>query len=254
MLVRAMTYNIRGGLDLAGRPAWEAVAEVIEGARADVVGLQEVYQGHRRVHGLAQPAWFVQRLGLHSAYLITLRWGGCFLPGKRWGRGPLQLLPYVVHPHWGQAAYGTLLLSRWPITVIEERMLPALREQRGALVAAVEYEGQRLGVVHTHLGLYPKTRMHAAAIVAEIAASLPPPWLVLGDLNDKADSRSLAPLLSRPFLCDAGPEAPTFRAPTPRRKIDYILVHSSAQVVRAEVMLVGPSDHFAVVADIRWPD
>src|SRR5689334_20283829 len=42
--MRIMTYNIRGGLGVDGRRSIARIGRVIQGAAADVIGLQEVHQ------------------------------------------------------------------------------------------------------------------------------------------------------------------------------------------------------------------
>ncbi|CAO0827444.1 hypothetical protein SMICM17S_01865 [Streptomyces microflavus] len=57
------------------------------------------------------------------------------------------------------------------------------------------------------------------------------PKVLLGDFNAEPGAPELAPLWAE--LTDAGPEAPTFPAQDPVKRIDYVVMSKTAQVRRA---------------------
>ena len=139
--LRIMSWNIHGMRGRDGRSDPERVALVIEEARADVAGLQEV--GALGGPGeLLDPAGTLARLtGLAQAYGLTELRGG--------------------YP------YGNCILSRHPITATRSYDLSvAGREKRGCLRADVDLGGSSLHVFNCHLGLDRRERRRQAAQLA----------------------------------------------------------------------------------------
>jgi endonuclease/exonuclease/phosphatase family metal-dependent hydrolase len=227
-----MTFNIQSGLrGLAG------VADVIRQAQPDIVALQEVDLGSQRASGLNQAAVLAQRTGLeyHAHFRTTDLYGG---------------------------AYGIALLSRFPLEALAQYPLPVPRgaEPRTVVHALMRVHGREVSVYLTHLIRRPfngDIRLRQSALIANLLAKDPRPKLLMGDLNDGPDSRTVR--LLRRELTDVfaatgkGPDG-TYPLPlpfSPTLRIDYVLACGAFEPLRSTVLRVGASDHYPVIADVR---
>jgi endonuclease/exonuclease/phosphatase family metal-dependent hydrolase len=244
----------------------EAIAATLAEVGPDVCGLQEVWEadGHNLAGALAA------RLGMH--------WCWAAAGGSRDSQGDEVLI-------------GNAILSRWPITAHAEMHLPTadIAGDRVALHARIAAPGGALPMFTTHLSYQPgasRVRVEQVRRLAEFMAAQPDgdyPPVVTGDLNADPGSdelRLLGGLLTTPsvpglVLLDAwryaDPADPGFTwdrrngyqadSMIPDSRIDYILVglprqgRGQVQSARlagdAPVDGVWPSDHFAVVTDLR---
>jgi endonuclease/exonuclease/phosphatase family metal-dependent hydrolase len=124
--IRFLTYNIHKccGLDRRERP--DRIVEVLREVNADVIALQEVLSipGDR---DRDQAEFIATELGFRS----------CFGENRRLNGG----------------AYGNLLLSRFPLSAIQNHDITTRRrEQRGCLRADIELPGTTLHVFNVHMG------------------------------------------------------------------------------------------------------
>ena len=233
--LRVMTFNIESGLR-----GLEGVAEVIRTAHPDVVALQEVDLGSRRAGGLDQTAVLAERAGLpyHAHFRTTDLYGG---------------------------AYGIALLSRFPLEALAQYPLPVPSgaEPRTVAHALMRVAGREVSVYLTHLIRRPfnsEARMRQSALIAAMIAKDPRPKLLMGDLNDDPDSRTVR--LLRRGLTDVvaasgqGSEG-TFPLPLPfssALRIDYVFACDAFVPLRSAVLHVEASDHYPVIADVRLKD
>ncbi|XXF77348.1 endonuclease/exonuclease/phosphatase family protein [Myxococcaceae bacterium GXIMD 01537] len=229
--VRVMTFNIQS----AAR-GLEGVAEAIRAAAPDIVALQEVDVGSRRAQGLDQVAELAARTGLtyHAHFRTTQLHGG---------------------------AYGVALLSRFPIEGSEQHDLPVPdgSEPRTLAHGVLRVGGREVSVYATHLSRRPfnaRTRMLQSVAILGVLAKDARPKLLLGDLNDDPDSRPVR-LLRRELMdvfatTGQGP-AGTYPLPLflPTLRIDYVLADGAFAPRGSQVLRVGASDHFPVVADLH---
>ncbi len=233
--LRVMTFNIE-----SGARGLDGVAEVIRGARPDIVALQEVDLGSSRAGGLDQTAVLAERAGLpyHAHFRTTDLYGG---------------------------AYGIALLSRFPLEALEQYPLPVPQgaEPRTVVHALMQVAGREISVYLTHLIRRPfneEARVRQSALIAALLAKDPRPKLLMGDLNDDPGSHAVR-LLSRALTDVAvasgqGLEG-TFPLPlpfSPALRIDYVLACDAFVPVRSAVLHVGASDHYPVIADLRLKD
>jgi endonuclease/exonuclease/phosphatase family metal-dependent hydrolase len=230
--LRVMTFNIQSGLR-----GLDGVAEVIRGASPDIVALQEVDRGSRRAGGLDQAAVLAERTGLtyHAHFRTTDLYGG---------------------------AYGIALLSRFPLEALAQYPLPVPHgaEPRTVAHALMRVGGREVSVYVTHLIRQPfngDARMRQSAVIAGLLERDPRPKLLMGDLNDWPDSRTVR--LLRRELTDVfaasgqGPDG-TYPLPlpfSPAMRIDYVLTCDAFVPLRSTVLRVGASDHYPIVADVR---
>ncbi len=260
--LRLLTWNVwwRFGPWERRQPAIEATLARID---ADVVALQEVWS---EVDGPDQAGLLAERLGCHHA----------FAPGF----------------DDGAVGFGLAVLSRWPIAAHEARPLPSLPgvdELRVVLRAEIDGPRGRFEVYTTHLNWrYDQSdvrqlQVKALAEMVGEADGRTYPAIVCGDLNADpvADEirmltgRAAVPVPRLVFLdaWEVAGEGPGYtwsnanpfaaRDLEPERRIDYVLVgwpkeRGAGHVVAAAVEGVDPvdgvhpSDHYAVLAELRY--
>ncbi|WP_240224766.1 endonuclease/exonuclease/phosphatase family protein [Rheinheimera hassiensis] len=242
--LRVMTYNVHSCIGLDGKVDIERVARVIAQANPDVVALQELDVGRDR------------SLGLDQAQLIARY---------------LQM-EFHFHPamHMEEERYGDAILTRLPLRLIKAGPLPGLAdkpklEPRGAIWAAVEFNGQEVQIINTHLGLQPRERL------AQIDCLLGKDWLghpdcrgpvvLCGDLNAQPNSqvcRRIAAQLqdSQTVLAQHRP-AGTFPSRFAALRIDHIFVSQAVAVTAITIpgsqLAKVASDHLPLLAQLRIP-
>jgi endonuclease/exonuclease/phosphatase family metal-dependent hydrolase len=260
--LRVATWNVwwRFGPWQERQPA---IAETLRGLDADVVALQEVWDVQ---DGLGQPEALADTLGYEYVFAAGF--------------------------DDGDASFGNAILSRWPIAASDSRPLPttpSTDEFRVALKAEVDGPRGRFEVYTTHLNWrYDESHVRQAQVrtLAEFVAeskgrSFPP--IVCGDFNAEPDSDEIRMLTGRAavpverlVLVDAWDVAGdgagfTWSNDNPfaardleaDRRIDYVLLgwrkaRGAGHVVDARVAAIDPidgvypSDHYAVVAELRY--
>ena len=257
-MVRAMTWNLwwRFG------PRWEdrqpAIRSTLERLRPDVLALQEVWAGD----GTTQADELAAALGMHAVF----------------GSPSYPTAP--------QDDLGIAVLSRWPILDHEALVMPARHRSWDPVVLCVrvDHPAGPLPIVAACLDFgvpYTDDRIAQGAFVADLATDPrfdgPCPVLLMGDLNAAVESPVLRPVRDR--LTDAWtagggaadaitlpsthPSAPLEAGPEmvdqridhiffrPGREDQHVLVEG-VRLAGEAVEGVFPSDHRAVVADLRW--
>lgn len=228
VVVRVLSYNIKGFGSLFGRTHISDVAKVIRDANADIVGLQEVHQRTWQSRRRDQAAELEQETGL------KLYFGRSFGDDK--------------------TAYGNALLTRGDVIDAHVEPLPGKGEQRTLLVSTIELDGLRLHAYVTHLAAWGrfgrKTRLMQAQAVHERTSRSELPYVLMGDFNSSPTSAELrvfhdTDLVSSCFIGDVV----THRAT--RSCLDYIFVDTGWMIRNSEVLPHGPSDHWPLVADLE---
>lgn len=238
--IKVMTYNIHhanppskekeGTIDL------QAVAEVINKARPDLVALQELDVNNSRAGLDVNEAKELGRLtGMNYFFSRAISFQG--------------------------GAYGVGVLSRLPIKDTMRYELPVPpgvhAETRALCVIKVQLpEGKELLFGSTHLDQHrdDATRVLQARTIADVVRSFSLPFIIGGDFNAGPDSRPLALLdsvLTRSCTSDCPLTIPT---ENPRITIDYVLYTPAARFESLGVHSIREtyaSDHLPVVADIR---
>lgn len=238
MGLRVVTYNIHHGVGLDGRLDLDRIARVLERARPDLIGLQEVDRHFSPRSGhLDQGRWLAERLGMHVVF------------GANIDRDP----PGPGRPRRG---YGSAVLSRYPVEGSEHRLLAREpgTERRGVVSVRVTASGRPLTFCTTHLEHKSRgLRRRQAGEVLDLLASGPPTAVVVGDLNATERSAELRVLyreLHDAWRAAGTGDGHTHRSDRPRRRIDYVLHTPDLSAERVHVTGGEGSDHLAVVADL----
>lgn len=238
MRLRVVSWNVHSWVGTDRRDDPERIADVLAELDADVIGLQEVDWRTSRPDGLDPFALVAERVGMTA------------IPGPN------------LSDERGE--YGNGLLTRLPVEGVEPLDLshPA-REPRGAIDAQLRYEGARVRVLVTHLGL---DRAERSAQLGRLADRLDSDSrgdedevrLLLGDLNEWLPARRIhAPLVPRHFASRYS--ARSFPTTLPLLHLDRILVDPEPSFAALRVHRAGAagraSDHLPLVLDVEWaPD
>lgn len=242
--LRVMTYNVHSCIGMDGKVDVERIARVIAQANPDVVALQELDVGKQR------------SLGLDQAQLIA----------------HYLEMEFHFHPamHMEEERYGDAILTHLPLQLVKADALPGLAdkpklEPRGAMWVTVEFHGQQINIVNTHLGLLARERM------AQINALLGKDWLghpncqdpviFCGDLNAQPSSdvcRRIGEQLqdAQTVMPDHRPKG-TFSSRFPAVRIDHVFISKGLDVTSIETpgshLARIASDHLPLVAQVRIP-
>ncbi len=161
---RIATYNTHKCRGMDGRIRPHRVADVLRELDADVIALQEVasLSGGRREQDQAR--YLADAVGYEYHIGETRKWRG--------------------------AAYGNVLLSRFPVKDVEVYDLTASRrEPRGCIRCDLEVApGKIVHVFNVHLGTgYIERRKQAGLLVSRdvlLSPRLKHPRLIIGDFNE----------------------------------------------------------------------
>ncbi len=223
--VRMVSYNVHvGGVSQDGTYDPDEIADVLRAEHPDVVWLSEVDRG-----------WLVD--GDHD-----------ILPELAHDLGMTYVFAPASGPDWGDA-----VLSRYPVTVVDQRALPDAGALTGAQALAVTIrigEGQRLGLVGTHLQTradnvtVPVAQSAAVARMARDLHAEGTPVVVTGDLNAAPGSPSLAPL-DRALKDGLRRFRPVLTSPAdhPTEQLDQVYLAGAVRVDRLDVVSTTASDH-----------
>jgi endonuclease/exonuclease/phosphatase family metal-dependent hydrolase len=255
--MRVMTFNLRFENEVDGDNAWrlrrELVAGLIERYRPDLLGTQE---------GTASMLdWLAGRLEgyrLHAPANRVLdensQYPSLFYRSDRFGLRAGQ-------DRWLSETPEQHLSKGWDSAF--PRMLSWAR------LAELD-SGRELVAIVTHLDhIGPLARVNQARLVAGFAAGQPEPVLVMGDFNDTPGSATHDALtgesaaLRDTWQALAQPEdleqhtAHRFDGVGRKGRLDWILLDSGFEALAVEIVrdhAAGrwPSDHFPVLARLRW--
>ncbi|MHB1037967.1 MAG: endonuclease/exonuclease/phosphatase family protein [Pirellulales bacterium] len=220
--LRVGTFNIHSGRDQEGRFDLDRTAESLR--ELDLVGLNEVRGAFAWQEG-NQAELLGAKLGLAWLFAPTER---RFLRDD-FGNGLLSNRPLIC---W----------RRLPLATVEGR------GYRNAVLIELRHQSETIRVLLTHVDRGGDRSSHLATIT-DWYLSLPPPAILMGDLNTTAREPALVKLLAVPGIRDPLREARVKDRP---ERIDWILTRGLV-TVRAGVRNNGASDHPAVWAELELP-
>ncbi|MGH2787016.1 MAG: endonuclease/exonuclease/phosphatase family protein [Actinomycetota bacterium] len=213
---RVATYNIRHCRGLDGAIDIDRIARTIVATGAGFIALQEVDRNLPRSGNVDQPYLLSAATGLEFVFWPTLRRGGGEYGVAVAAADPLETKYHPLPGHYDEEARAAIV-ARWA----------------GITIVAV------------HLAQQKPARGPQIAAVARLAAKLPWPVVVLGDLN--APRRELRPLIHAGF--DPGPRVRS-RPGRGRPQIDYVLTGPSLSTARLWTVPADGSDHLPIVAEL----
>jgi endonuclease/exonuclease/phosphatase family metal-dependent hydrolase len=154
--------------------------------------------------------------------------------------------------------YGNAIFTSLPVVSTENRALPnpISAEPRGCLVATLEWQGRKIEVMNTHLGLNGQERLaQAEAIAARLGDN---PVILAGDMNEHITAPGMQVLTQKlrdTFEKNTGDLRATIPVQRPVRRIDFILVSNdweilSFEIIQNETSSVA-SDHLPCIAKIN---
>ena len=229
-----MTYNIHVGVGMDKKLDLQRIADVINAARPDLVGLQEVDRGVKRTEGKDEIAELAAMTQMKYAFAPNLDYQG----GK----------------------YGVAILSRFPIKNTEHRMFDNKREaeRRGMLRIEVEIDRKTVNFVTTHLDYqFEDGRLFETEQMLKFLQNVKGPLIVVADLND-VPTGSAYKLMRTKFhdawiTSGAKTDGFSYPADKPVKRIDHIFF-GTADRIRARkswVIETLASDHIPVMAELE---
>ncbi|CAH0345346.1 endonuclease/exonuclease/phosphatase family protein [Bacillus sp. CECT 9360] len=234
--VEVMSYNIHHAEGVDGVLDLDRIARIIEESDAKIIGLQEV-DNHwsERSDFQDQAKWLAERLGMFYVY------------GANLDREPLK----EGEP---RRQYGTAILSKYPILHSENHPLTKIgnTEQRGLLEATINVKGNHLHFYNTHLALTSAEREIQIREINDIAGQAKGPKIIMGDLNATPESKEMQ-LINTNYkdVFAETPEAYTYPAKNPTKRIDYIFTSDDIEANDVEVIKTLASDHLPLTAEIE---
>jgi len=271
--VTVMTWNIWWRFGPRWRDRQPGILETITRLRPDVVALQEVWGTPEST----QADELAAALGMHAVFASPSYPPAPGSDPRTTGGGEED----------EEVDLGIAVLSRWPIIDHAEVTMPARHRAWDpvTLTLRVDHPAGPLPVIATCMDYgvaYSDDRIAQAALMADLATDPardgPCPVLLMGDLNAAADSPVLRPigdvLVDSWAVGNGDPAAVTLPSTHPSapleagpqlvdQRIDHVFFrpgHEDQQVLVEGVALaagdavegVFPSDHRAVVVDLRW--
>jgi endonuclease/exonuclease/phosphatase family metal-dependent hydrolase len=228
--IQVVSWNIRKCRGLDGRRDPGRIARALAGFGSDIVALQEA--DHRLgKRPAALPEWLID--AETDLRVVDARQ---FDGSIGWHGNAVLIGPRVICDQ------------------IHALHLPGI-EPRGALVADLSVETQKLRIVATHLGLLRRSRnAQLVAIRTHLATLAPCPTVIIGDFNEWSARRGFEAL---PGYSVHSPGR-TFHSARPVAPLDRLALSAElrltdAKVLRNEITRVA-SDHLPIWAGIALGD
>ncbi len=226
--LKVMSYNIQGHAAARRADHLPKLAEVIASVKPDVVGLQEV---HCRTHVGPE---------VHQGEALASLTGLAHFFGRSCGMGG--------------GDYGNAVLTRGTIKASYVYPLPGSGEPRSVLQTDIAVDGIEFSFFVTHLAAWGRllrvARLRQVAELGDIIARGSLPHVLVGDFNVSPAAEEIRTLLSHGHLRVCGdPKEATF--PMTRQRLDYVFCDPRWEFVGSEVIRRGPSDHWALVVELK---
>ncbi len=240
---RLLTYNVHRCVGTDKRLDIARIVGVIAEHEPDIVCLQELDVGRARTGNVDQAEAIAAGLDMsfhfNAAMLIE------------------------------SEEYGDALLTHRPERLIRKGGLPTIRgipglEPRGAVWAAIDFDGVEVNVINTHLGLVPREqRLQAAALMGKDWLGHPDctgPTILTGDFNATSITRPYQTLCRNGFSdCQRKlglkQTVKTFPSAFPAIRIDHAFVSPHIRItgVKAPFSPLArvASDHLPLVIDFE---
>ncbi len=227
-----MTYNIHHGANKEEENRLEEIGIFIKQSGADLVGLQEV-----------------DSVCIRSGKVDQM---------KRLGEITGMYYAFVRHFAYQGGAYGQGILSKYPISAIQNNRLSLLkkdstRESLALISANILLPGKKnILFASAHYALDEATRIIQSKETISLLDSKGMPVIFTGDLNATPEKKEIR-YLDTFFTTTDTTYIPTFPADKPAKTIDYIYVSTKdlASVKSFKVANVDHSDHLPAISSIE---
>jgi len=135
--LRIMTYNVHSCIGMDGKLSPRRIARVIAQTKPDIIALQELDVGRSRTGGQDQAHLIARELAMEFHFHAALQ--------------------------VEEEQYGNAILSRFPLRLIQAGPLTLSKElgncePRGAIWVTMDWEGEEVQIINTHLGLSRRER------------------------------------------------------------------------------------------------
>ncbi|MHA1650387.1 MAG: endonuclease/exonuclease/phosphatase family protein [Candidatus Helarchaeota archaeon] len=240
--VKFMTYNIHFGVGMDDELNLERIVQNIRVENPDIIGLQEVENGRITSGGIHMAEWIARALGMY----------------------------YYYYPAVNEHAFGCALLSRYPIVNITAYDMPTIQLERVLIHGTIQLNSTfTLDVFVTHLGLSNDNTTAQIQFILDKTSKIPGPKVLMGDFNLWNNTPQIKNVTS--FFIDTasaynpsnpGDTFPSWPAPEPGNRIDYIFATNFTALIDSHVvtdMIPGihaayefGSDHLPVVTTLQY--
>jgi len=242
MKINLLTYNIQHGLDYQlikydhiRHINLDHIADVITNTKADIIGLNEVYNSSIKNPDRVEQVKKLARYTEIKNYVFA----------KAFSVG-------------GADDFGNALLSKFdvlsyeifPVESPKIRRENAYYEDRALLKAKIGINGKTLTVFVTHFGLAKSEQELMYNKFIEEMEKCNTPFIFMGDFNQEQNSEYIQKLAEKMQMV-IPEEVPTFPSINPYKRIDYIFLSNDIKLVEANVLSVVCSDHLPIFATIE---
>lgn len=227
-----ITYNIHHGEGIDGKIDLDRIADVVRAQNPHIVCFQEVDRNLPRTNHMDMPKLLSEKLGMAVLFEPNYKFDG--------------------------GDYGNAIFTNLPVVNTENIALPnpISAEPRGCLVAALEWQGRKIMMMNTHLGLNGQERLaQAEAIQAKLENG---PVILAGDMNEHITAPGMQVLtqkLKDTFEKNTGTLHATIPVQQPVRRIDFIFVSGEWEIISFEIiqneMSRIASDHLPCTTKIQ---
>jgi endonuclease/exonuclease/phosphatase family metal-dependent hydrolase len=240
--LRLMSYNVHGCRGMDGKLSTDRIARVISRYNPDVIALQELDAYRKRSAGVAQAEKIARHLGMFFQFHSTY--------------------------HGKDEQYGRAILSRYPMALIKQELLPNFSnkkvfEPRGVIWVVVDVLGTKINVFNTHLSLLgPVQVLQCKAILGADWLShvdCQGPVVLCGDFNMTPGSPGYRKICTRLRDSQAHHKGKdhfqTWYSAHPFRRIDYAFITEDLRVKSVPVDHTAlekiASDHLPLIVDLE---
>ncbi|WP_053955913.1 endonuclease/exonuclease/phosphatase family protein [Inediibacterium massiliense] len=216
-ILKILTYNIHSGKDLFMIPKLNQLMDFLKNEKFHIMALQEINENNKRGYQV-------------STIYKNLLCNHAFSPNVKIGDG----------------YYGVATFSFFKILNQKHIPLPSKKEQRGMIHTLLKIGNKKLNILNIHLGLNAKEREKQLSYIEKYIKTLNDPFILLGDFNTSN------PKLNIPMI-DAATKFHKEDLSTLmplNKRIDYIFLSPSIELMNYHVFPVKFSDHYPVCAEI----
>lgn len=172
----------------------------------------------------------------------------------------LQLQEYSKHPYMlsqtnrrvGKfSIHGNIILSHYPLRLIEDIPLPSRLPGRGVLIAEAEVQNIKCIIINTHLSLGIKDQTNQFKLISEKLKNYTN-IIISGDFNCQPQTPHFQQFIKDAHLrAITHEDSFTFPSWKPQKALDHIIVSPSISTWDYQILPQQYSDHLAVSTNIH---